>query len=94
MLLDTDVFTVISTNCRKHGVETDSEHTVSLNTNILLHYLFLKTFYQFVLLSGQFGFRMNRTTWASLLNSLGLVNPKGSQGRVQLAGKGLTFQSQ
>ena len=51
--------------------------------------------YQFVLLSGQFGIMMNRTTWASsLLTSLGLLNPKGSQGRVQLAGKGLTFQSQ
>ena len=44
LLLDSDVFTVISTNCRKCGVETDSECTVSLNTNILLHYLFLKTF--------------------------------------------------
>ena len=95
MLLDSDVFMVISTNCRKCGVETDSECTVSLNTNILLHYLFLKTFYQFVLLSGQFGIMMNRTTWASsFLTSLGLLNPKGSQGRVQLAGKGLTFQSQ
>ena len=95
LLLDSDVFMVISTNCRKCGVETDSECTVSLNTNILLHYLFLKTFYQFVLLSGQFGIMMNRTTWASsFLTSLGLLNPKGSQGRVQLAGKGLTFQSQ
>ena len=94
LLLDTDVFTVMSTNCRKRGVETDSERTVSVNTSILLQYLFLKTFYQFVLLSGQFGFMMNRVTWASLLTSLGLVNPKGSQGRVQLGGEGLPFQSQ
>ena len=81
LLLDTDVFTVMSTKCRKRGVETDSERRVSVNTNILLQYLFLKTFYRFVLLSGQFGFMMNRVTWASsLLTSLGLVNPKGSQG--------------
>ena len=51
-----------------------------VNTDILLQHLFLKMFYQFVLLSRQFGFTMNRTTWASsLLASLTLVNPKGSR---------------
>lgn len=55
LLLDTDVFMVISISCQKHGVETNSECTVSVNTDIMLQHLFLKTFYQCVLLSGQLG---------------------------------------
>ena len=68
LLLDTDVFMVISISCRKHGVETDSECTVSVNTDIQLQHLFLKTFYQFVLLSGQLG-----SWWTRLPGLLSLL---------------------
>lgn len=61
LLLDTEVFTVIFTNCWKHGVETDSECGVSVNINSLPQHLFPKILYRFVLLSGQFRFVVNRT---------------------------------
>lgn len=61
LLLDTDVFTVIFPNCRKHGVETHSDCGVSMNTSILPQPLFLKILCPFELLSGWFRFTMRRT---------------------------------
>ena len=44
LLLDTDVFMVISISCQKHGEETDSERTVSWTPTFCFNIYFWKCF--------------------------------------------------
>lgn len=89
LLLDTEVFMVLLTNCQEQELETDSECGVSMNTNILLQRLFLKILYQFVFLSRQFVKQdrlWSQVARTSLLAPVGLLNSNRVSG-LRLAGR-------